>query len=235
VAAAVHTARSAHRIADIGVVEERRRIAREMHDGLAQTIADALLQTDLSAMAAQAQPGQVRGDLQELRSVLEQAMRELREFMTELRREDRTDETLFAALEAMGREFGRRHQIQTSVVTNGEDTPLPSAIRHAVLAIVRQALTNIRAHARATTVAIRAEATEHACSVSVADNGVGFDLAAFRTRSSGFHHLGITSMEERASLVGGRLQIASRPGGGTTVTVHVPLGREHDEDSRAAG
>lgn len=235
VAAAVHTARFAHRIADIGVIEERRRIAREMHDGLAQTIADALLQTDLSTMAAQAKPDEVRGDLKELRAVLERAMRELREFMTELRRFDRTDESLFAALDAMGREFGRRHQIPTSVVTHGQDAPLPSAIRHAVLAIARQALTNVRAHARATAVTMTAEATEHAASVSIADNGVGFDLAAFRAHPPGAHHLGITSMEERAALVGGRLSIESRPGGGTTVTVHIPLGRKHDQDTRPAG
>ncbi|MDQ7843052.1 MAG: GAF domain-containing sensor histidine kinase [Armatimonadota bacterium] len=232
VAAAVHTARFAHRIADIGVLEERRRIAREIHDGLAQTVAEALLQTDLSAAAG---PDQGRGDLRELRTVLERAMGELREFMTELRRSERTDESLFAALDAMGRDFGRRHRIPTTVVTRGQDGPLPSAVRHAVLAIARQALTNVRAHARATAVTITAEATEDAASVSIADNGVGFDLGAFRARPPGGRHLGITSMEERAALVGGILQVESRPGGGTKVTVRIPLGRGRDENPRPAG
>jgi len=235
VAAAVSTARSAYRVADIGVTEERRRIAREMHDGLAQTMADALLQTDLSAMAAQAHPERVATDLRELRTVLERAMREMREFMSELRRQDPSDGTLFAALDVMGREFGRRYQIPTAVTSTGEDGQLPSAIRHAVLAIVRQALTNVRAHSQATAVGIRGEVTEQLCTVSVKDNGVGFDLAGYRAKPPAAHHLGITSMEERASLVGGRLQMESRPGGGTTVTVHIPLGREHDEDTRAAG
>jgi len=232
VAAAVHTARFAHRIADIGVLEERRRIAREMHDGLAQTIAEALLQTDLSAAAG---PDRGHGELRELRRVLERAMGELREFMTELRRSERTDESLFAALDAMGRDFGRRHQIPTTVVTRGQDGPLPSAVRHAVLAITRQALTNVRAHARATAVTITAEATEDTTSVTIADNGVGFDPGAFRARPPGGHHLGITSMEERAALVGGTLHVESRPGGGTRVTVQIPLGRDHDEDPRPAG
>ena len=235
VAAAVHTARSAYRVADIGVSEERRRIAREMHDGLAQTLADAMLQTDLSTMAAQAHPEQLASDLTELRAVLGRAMRELREFMSDLRRQDQAEATLFGALDLMGRDFGRRYQIPTSVTGSGEETHLPSAIRHAVLAIVRQALTNIRGHARATAVAIRAEVSEQLCVVSVKDNGAGFDLAAYRAKPPAAHHLGITSMEERAALVGGRLHMESRPGEGTTVTVRIPLGREHDEDTRAAG
>lgn len=234
VAAAVHTARSAYRIADIGVTEERRRIAREMHDGLAQTLADALLQTDLSGMAAQAHPEQVAADLRELRTVLERAMRELREFMSDLRRHDQAAETLFGALEAMGREFDRRYEIRTTAAGSGDDGQLPSAIRHAVLAVARQALTNVAAHARATTVEIRGEVTEQSCTVSVKDNGVGFDPAAHRANPPSPYHLGILSMEERAGLVGGELRIDSRPGAGTTVTIHIPLGRSH-ADTRPAG
>lgn len=227
VAAAVHTARAAHRVADVGVAEERRRIAREMHDGLAQTIADALLQTDLSAMAAQTNTPRLGEDLKELRTLLERAMRELREFLSELRRQDEVEGGLFAAAEALGKEFGRRHEIATSVVVQGDDAHLPSAVRHAVLAIVRQALTNVRSHAQATSVTIRVEVNEQACRAGVTDNGVGFDLAAYRARPPVAHHLGLTSMEERASLVGGRLEIDTAPGRGTTVAAHIPLGRDH--------
>ncbi|HXF82305.1 MAG TPA: GAF domain-containing sensor histidine kinase, partial [bacterium] len=234
VAAAVHTARSAYRIADIGVVEERRRIAREMHDGLAQTLADALLQTDLSGMTAQTRPEQVTADLRELRGVLERAMRELREFMSDLRRSDQATATLFGALEGMAREFDRRHGIRTAVTTAGDDAQLPSAVRHAVLAIVRQALTNVHAHARASAVTITAEVSEEGCTVTVRDNGVGFDVQAYRANPPSAHHLGLTSMEERAGLVGGTARVESRPGEGTTVTIHIPLGRRH-EDPRPAG
>ncbi len=224
-AAAVHAARTAYRVTDIGLVEERRRIAREMHDGLAQTLADALLQTDLSAMAVQGDPVQVASDLKELRGLLERSMRELREFMSELRREPETSNELPAALEAIGKEFQRRAETATSVVVTGDASRLPSAVRHAVLAIVRQALTNVRAHAQATTVGIRADVTEDGCTASVTDDGVGFDLAAFRAGLAESHHLGLTSMAERAALVGGRLDIATTPGHGTTITVRIPVGR----------
>lgn len=230
IAAAVHTARTAHRVADIGIVEERRRIAREMHDGLSQTLADALLQTDLSAMTAQKDPVQTTSDLRELRTLLERAMRELREFMSELRRDTEANGGLLAALEALGRDFERRYEVPTAVVTSGEDNQLPSAVRHAMLAIARQALTNVRTHARATAVTIRGQVTESECTVSVVDNGVGFDLAAFRARQAG-HRLGLTSMEERAALVGGQLEIETTPGGGTTVTAHIRLGRDHGQDA----
>lgn len=223
VAAAVSTVRTAHRVADIGVVEERRRIAREMHDGLAQTLADALLQTDLTAMTAQSNPGQLT-DMKELRGLLERGMRELREFMTELRKEMESGGDLPQALEAIGKEFQRRAEIPTEVVVTGETDRLPSAVRHSVLAIVRHALTNIRTHASATAVTIRADISSTACTASVTDNGVGFDVVAHRARPPVPQHLGLTSMEERAALVGGRLQIDSAPGRGTTVTIHIPLG-----------
>lgn len=225
VAAAVHTARSAYRIADIGVAEERRRIAREMHDGLAQTLADAVLQTDLAGVAAQSNPERLAADLKDLRTLLERAMRELREFMSELHRRDQAPGTLFAALDAMSRDFTRRYQIPAAVSSDGDDAALPSAVQHAVLAITRQALTNVRAHARATAVTIRAEVMPEECTVSVADNGMGFDLSAHQSRPPAPHHLGLTSMRERAALVGGILRIETAPGRGTTIAVHVPLER----------
>src|SRR3989441_4894430 len=191
VAGAVHTARTANRLADLGVVEERRRIAREMHDGLAQTLADAMLQTDLSAMTAQGNPAQVNGDLKELRALLERGMRELREFMSDLGRERETRGKLPAALKELGREFQRRDEIPTSVVVTGDAARIPSAAKYAILAIVRQALTNVRTHARATAVTIRAEIAPDTCTTSVTDNGVGFDLAAFRAQPPGLQHLGL--------------------------------------------
>jgi signal transduction histidine kinase len=225
VAAAVQMVRTAHRIADIGIVEERRRIARELHDGLAQTLADALLQTDLVALAAPAEDGRAAADLKDLRGLLERGMRELREYMSELRRQPEVSSELPAALEALGREFQRQTGIATTVEVSGDSARLPSAVRHAVLAIVRQALTNVRTHARATAVQIRAQVDENGCTAAVADNGVGFDLLAYRAQPPGRRHLGLVSMEERAALVGGRLEVETSPGRGTTVTVRVPLGR----------
>ncbi len=225
VAAAVQMVRTAHRIADIGITEERRRIARELHDGLAQTLADALLQTDLVALAAPADPSRASGDLKDLRGLLERGMRELREFMSELRRQPDVGSELPAALEALGRDFQRQTGVATTVEVTGDAARLPSAVRHAVLAIVRQALTNVRTHARATAVHIRARVDEDGCTAAVADNGVGFDVAAYRAQPPGRRHLGLVSMEERAALVGGRLEVDSAPGRGTTVTVRVPLGR----------
>lgn len=225
IAAAVHTARTAYRIADIGVIEERRRIAREIHDGIAQTLADALLQTDLSAMIAQSDPSKLDQDLKELRTLLERAMRELREFMTELRRQEEPNSGLRAALDTLGKEFQRRSATPVRLNVTGDDAHLPSAVRHAILAIARQALTNVGSHAHASTVTIRVDITEQDCTATITDDGVGFDLGLYRSRLPATHHLGLTSMEERASLVGGRLHLEAAPGRGTMVKVTVPLGR----------
>lgn len=227
IAAAVDTARTAHRVADIGAAEERRRIAREMHDGLAQTLANALLQTDLSAMTAQSAPAELGRELRELRGLLEQAIREMREFMAELRRTEEGDDRLFLALERLARDLERRYRLTITVTSTGDDAHLPPAVRHAVLAIARQALANVKAHARVTAAGLRAEVTDEQCTVSVTDDGVGFDVHAYRAGPDAGHHLGLSSMDERASLVGGRLAIESGPNRGTTVTVQVPLGVRH--------
>jgi signal transduction histidine kinase len=227
IAAAVDTARTAHRVADIGAAEERHRIAREIHDGLAQTLANALLQTDMCAAAAQSAPSSLARELTELRSLLEQAMREMRQFMAELRRTEGGDDRLVAALERLAREMERRHHLAVSVTASGDDAHLPPAVRHALLAITRQALANVQAHARATRATIRAQITGEWCALSVADNGIGFDVHAYRAGPAAGHHLGLPSMEERAGLVGGRLVIDSEPARGTTITVQVPLGVRH--------
>jgi len=227
IAAAVGTAQTAHRVADIGAAEERRRIAREMHDGLAQTLANALLQVDLSAMTAQSAPADLARELRELRSLLEQAIREMREFMAELRRTETAEDRLFLALERLAREMERRHHQAVTVRSTGDDGHLPPAVRHAVLAITRQALANVFGHARATTATVRADVTDEHCAVSITDNGIGFDVHAYRAGAGDGHHLGLPSMEERALLVGGRLAIESEPNRGTTVTVQVPLGVRH--------
>ncbi len=223
VGAVVQTARAASRVAEIGAVEERRRIARELHDGIAQTLADALLQTDLSTMAAQADPAQLTGDLRELRGILERSMRELREFMTDLRRDDLTDGRLFQALDALAKEFERRHGLHTAVVATGPDDQLSPAVRHAVLSITRQALDNVRIHAQATQTTIAATVTDTTCMVRIVDDGRGFDLQAFRMRQPMSHNLGLVSMQERASLVGGQLEVDTAPGRGTSITVRIPL------------
>jgi len=227
VAAAVGTALTARRVADIGAVEERRRIAREMHDGLAQTLADALLQTDLAAVTAQSDRAQAASEMKGLRALLERAMRELRQFMAELRRDDAAERRLFPALDALAREFDSRYHLQVTVVATGDDTNLPPAVWHAVLAITRHALVNVQAHAQAACVILRAEATDERCTVSITDDGAGFDVGAYRALGHASHHLGLTSMEERAALVGGRLQVESAPNHGTTVMIHIPLGGDH--------
>jgi signal transduction histidine kinase len=228
IAAAVDATRTAHRVADIGAGEERRRIAREMHDGVAQTLANALLQVDLSAMTAQSAPERLGPELKETRALLEQAMREIREFLAELRRTEDGDNRLFQALRALATE-GERHHLSVTLIPSGDDDRLPPAVRHAVLAIARQALTNVHAHAQATAVTVRAEVTDERCAVSITDDGIGFNVNAFRATRSAGHHLGLASMEERAALVGGRLTIESALSRGTTVTVHVPLGVTHGE------
>ncbi|HLN14168.1 MAG TPA: GAF domain-containing sensor histidine kinase [bacterium] len=230
VAAAVDTATTAHRIADIGAVEERRRIAREIHDGLAQTLATALLQTDLTAMTAQADTVHVGAELKETRTLLEQGMRELREFLADLRRPVPVDQRLFHSLGNLAREFQRRHELDVTVISTGDDSTLPPAVRQAVLAIARQALVNVDAHAHASTAAIHAESDDRHCAVRVVDNGVGFDLEAYRTTTQTGYHLGLTSMQERAALVGGTLKIESAPNRGTTVVLEIPFGGSGGSD-----
>lgn len=200
--------------ADRMVLEERARLARELHDGLSQHLFFAKLKLErLAPMVG----GDAAALATEASGAIDTAIGEAREALVTLRDGHVPGLSLAELLEQSGRQVAGRAGIDVRVQA-APDLPerLDAGRQAELLRIVREALTNVVRHADATVVRIRAERDGHDLLVAIADNGRGFD-----TTREGREGMGRLGMEERARLLGGRLTVDSEPRGGTTVTLRV--------------
>ena len=201
--------------AERAALEERSRLAREIHDGLAQHLWFAKLKFE--RLAAQV-PDDSRGLSSEVGQALDSAIVEARQAMVTMRTAIDQDMPLTDMISRAIDDFGQRSGIRVEYQADGLPGAIPPRQQIELLRIIQEALTNIRKHADATVVRVKAEVADGNLVVSVGDNGRGFDPA--NARDDG---LGLTGMEERARLMGGQLRISSAPSDGTLVELTLPL------------
>jgi signal transduction histidine kinase len=201
--------------AERAALEERSHLAREIHDGLAQHLWFAKLKFERLAATVDDEDKPLAG---EVGQALDSAIVEARQALVTMRTSLDTDLPLSEMLKRTVDDFGQRSGIRvTFSVGAGMPTALPPRQQIEVLRVVQEALTNVRKHADATVVRVRADTHGRDLIVSVADNGKGFDPNA---PDEG---LGLQGMEERSRLLGGAFRISSEPQGGTTVELTVPM------------
>jgi two-component system sensor histidine kinase UhpB len=200
--------------------EERRRLARDLHDEVNQALTAILLR--LEALAQESPPERAP-ELSELKRLVNQAMEELLNLARQLRPSALDDHGLVPALEAQLKRFSTRTGIEVRLRTDGEPNELPEVVQTAIYRVAQEALANVGRHAGATAVEVDLEADDGAAELRVRDDGVGFDPGTIpRAGSEGpGAGLGLGGMAERARLVGGELDVRSAPGGGTSVTLRV--------------
>ncbi len=199
--------------------EERRRIARELHDETGQAITTLLV--GLRALMEECSLPAVQNQAEELRAVAAGTLEGVRNLALELRPSVLDDMGLAAALERYVSEYRLRHRLDVDIAVRGlKEGRLPAPVETALYRIVQESLTNIARHARASTVSILLEQSPGSVRVIVEDNGCGFDPQAVQSETS---HLGLYGMQERAGLLGGTLTIESTPGLGSSIFVEVPL------------
>lgn len=201
---------------------ERLRIARELHDDAAQALTYMLIRLKVAQRSDS--PEEVRGTLEELHQLTLKTLDDIRRLALELRPAALDDLGLVAALETHVADYSKRVGIPVSFRVSGLEERLPREVEVVVYRVVQEALTNIAKYAHAAQVEVElARGAEGGLRLSVKDDGKGFDLAALKnSRTRG---LGLFGMEERVSLVGGRIQWNSAPGKGTEVLAWIPLGR----------
>ena len=214
-ALAIENARLHERSRELSIVEERNRLARELHDAVTQKLfgvvlaaesGSALLDRDLAAAGAQ---------LALVRELAGEAMDELRSVIVHLRPPALEAEGLAVALGKHVDVLRRAHRREIALSLDGE---CPPAIATDVFRIAQEALSNALRHAGAEHIAVRLRCDgRDGVELTIADDGAGFDPDAVRSR-----RLGLTTMAERARAIGARLQVESAPGAGTTVTLAVP-------------
>ena len=207
------------RLEQLAVVEERQRLARELHDSVNQSLYSVTLYADAAAMALAAnQPDVTTGYLKELRASAQEAMREMRLLIFELHPPELEQEGLVAALQARLAAVEARTGVQTEFRVSDE-RPLPLAVERELYRIAQEVLNNVARHANARRVSVHLCFSAAAVSLEVRDDGVGFDPNAAR-RSGG---MGLRNIEERVAKAGGTLTLTSQPGRGTQVHVELAL------------
>ena len=217
-AVAIENARLLERSRELSIVEERNRLARELHDSVSQKLFGIVLTAEAAATLIDRDDGTAAEQVARLGELAQEALGELRGLIFELRPQSLAEEGLAATLRKQVDMLRRVHgrEIELRIAGGAKCAPESEA---EVLRVAQEALGNALRHAEAERIELRMEARDGRLVVTVADDGIGFDPAAPGVRS---RRLGLTSMEERARALGGTLAVVSRPGEGTTVTLEVP-------------
>lgn len=218
-AIAIEVAKLHEETEQLVVIEERQRLARDLHDSVTQALYSLALYADAARMALSGgRPDTAAEHLQALRSMAREAMLDMRLLIFELHPPILEEEGLTAALQARLDAVEARAGVQTRLTTTGERR-LPPHVEMELYRIVQEALTNVVKHARAQVVNIHLDFEPGCFKMKVWDDGVGFDPQT-ATQTGG---LGLQNMQERMRQIGGRLNVESSPGHGTTITAEVKI------------
>ena len=214
---AIERARLADESTRLARAEERTRLAREIHDTLAQGLTAITLHIEGALHHLESDPSRARVRLEQALTTARESLEEARRSVMDLRAAPLAGKPLAEALAALGRRFtsetGVRVHVQARVAR-----PLPLRVEAELFRIAQEALTNVRRHAKAQEVTVTLRTSARALRLVIRDDGSGFDSDSPREAGHG-----ITGMRERARLSGGTLRLESRPGHGTSVSVTVPL------------
>lgn len=219
-AVAMENARLYEQAQESAVLEERQRVARDLHDSVSQALYSLILYADAANIALSAGRADAATEhLRELREMAQQVLREMRLLIFELRPQELDQRGLAAAIRSRLGIVEARVGLETDLQI-AADGQLPVVLEQELYHIAQEALNNVVRHAHAKHVSVRLCFADGKTSLEVSDDGVGFDLEQAQMQGG----LGLQSMQERARRFGGKLAISSAPGEGTRVRVEVSHG-----------
>ncbi len=203
------------------VLAERTRIAREIHDNLAQEMLGISVQLELVARTMPADAETAKGHLDRVRLLVRHGIAEARRYVWDLRSHALENADLPTALSETARRLTSNGatQIETKVQVSGTFRPLPRPVEDNLLRIGQEAINNAVHHAEPQTISVNLNFDSSSVQLSVKDDGRGFDQAKVKTNG----HFGLVGMRERAARIGGTLNVVSSPGEGTEIVVNVPI------------
>jgi two-component system sensor histidine kinase DegS len=207
------------------IEEERMRIARDMHDGPAQSMANLVLQAEILERLLDRNPKQLVSELAEFKNSVRNALEETRQLIFDLRPMTLDDLGLIPTLRKFIKEYGDRYSVATRFNVVGQERRLPGNIEGVLFRIIQEALTNVHKHARARMAEVTLNLQPSRVLVVIKDDGQGFDVAKTEANLHKNKNLGLLSMRERAELEKGTLEIRSQAGRGTEVKVEIPLAK----------
>ncbi len=201
--------------------EERRKLARDIHDGPAQSMASILIKTELCEKLMDIDQEKAKHELRNLRTVTKRILKDTRKIIYDLRPMALDDLGLIPILEKYIRGFIKDTKIEVEFKVIGYEKKLEPGIEIAIFRIIQESLNNIAKHSRATFANITIEYLDTRLNLSIWDNGIGFDKekvnGSDKTITGGF---GLMNINERIELLDGELQINTSPGGGTKLYMY---------------
>ena len=200
---------------------ERRRIARELHDEAGQSLTALLV--GLRTIEESRTIAEAAGLARQLRGIAAQTLDEVGRLSRGLHPSILDDVGLAAAATRYVQEFARVHEIAADLRIELDATLLPPPLQTTVYRVLQEALTNVARHAGARSVSVRLVRTGATVELWVRDDGIGFDPAAGDGAAPGDRRLGLQGMRERAALLGGSVEVETRPGAGTAIRARFPV------------
>jgi signal transduction histidine kinase len=219
-AIALTNARLYERSRELTIAEERSRLAHELHDAVSQKLFSLRLTAQAAAALVDRDPVRAKGELQQVAALAAEAADELRAAVVELRPAALDEDGLAATLRTQIHVLDRAHTAHVTFTARGFRA-LPAAQEEAMLRVAQEALHNALRHSGAEHVDVTLDRRGSGAVLRVTDDGSGFDPKTVRRAG---RHLGLVSMRDRASGVGGRLTVESAPGKGTAIEMEVPGG-----------
>ncbi|MFB8774174.1 GAF domain-containing sensor histidine kinase [Streptomyces broussonetiae] len=219
-AIALTNARLYERSRELTIVEERSRLAHELHDAVSQKLFSLRLTAQAATALVDRDPARAKGELHQVAALAAEAADELRAAVVELRPAALDEDGLVATLRTQIQVLDRAHTARVTFTARGVRA-LPASQEEALLRVAQEALHNALRHSGAEHVDVTLERRGGGAVLRITDDGIGFDPGTVRHAG---RHLGLVSMRDRAGGVGGRLTVQSAPGKGTTIEMEAPGG-----------
>lgn len=211
-----------------GALQERERLAREIHDTLSQGFTSIVMHLEAAEQALPEDLPTLRRHLDRARQTARDSLGQAREVVQDLRPDLLTEQSLPQAIERVSARWSEEHNILVTTTVTGNVAPLPPGMDVTLLRATQEALANVRKHAEATAVAVTLSYMGDVVVLDVQDDGAGLDNGSPSPFSGGF---GLKAMRERVEQLGGTLLVESEPGEGTTLVIEMPVA----EGQHAAG
>ncbi|MCL6638082.1 MAG: sensor histidine kinase [Firmicutes bacterium] len=202
--------------------EERKRVAREIHDGPAQSMANIVMRAEFCLKLLEMHPDKVRDELVALQNLVRLSLTDIRKIIFDLRPMVLDDLGLAPAVKRYLADYKEQYGLQIDFLFFGQQKRLESSIEVALFRIIQESVSNIRKHAQAKTAVVKMEMLPKRVTIFVKDDGRGFDPAQV-LRDKNREGYGLVGMRERVQLLKGKMNIATAPGRGTAISITVPL------------
>jgi two-component system sensor histidine kinase DegS len=203
--------------------EERKRVARDIHDGPAQLIANLVIKTELCEKLIDMDKEKAKEELNSLKGFLRSSLSDVRKIIYDLRPMSLDDLGLVPTLQRYIANYVEENRVLVEFLVLGSPKPLKPVIELAAFRIIQEALTNIKKHSGAEDATIRVEFTEEHINLLISDNGIGFNTSIIKANKDEDSGYGLLSMKERVELLNGKFNIKAGIGKGTKIFVNLPL------------